>query len=472
MIHSMINKEQICQQNKDLGTSQKNGYGRRGKVIGDLRNFLTFTEKYISQNSEPGDYYKAVWCRDAAYILKDQFLSGHHVMVLEQLKNIWKSQIGTNSTKLIYGRGSPKTNFTPTNVKSDFIKNYYGALPTTIFENFSEVYALHPDIDSTALMIYMSAWILTEKIKDSMDKGKKVSTTVTQLTEYLIPFLFRGIDFLTTRDEDNDGLLEQDHNEDWMDTVLRAGKVVYSQACWLMALTSFSNLLFFHDKKNDAIRLQHIASQLVDSIEDKMWSDEVNSYMDIKADASGREESSGIMYQDIVFYVFAMSELLPNIRGSILKGRQLDKVNTIYGNNKFFINGKKAQNIKKRLILTLNSIKNRSWIQDIPLVTEKPLIKTGPWILQSNEYHNHTHWPWITAVELLTRFRFGQTTECDILLSNIFNHNERENIFNYDNIFYEWLNPKTKMGGGAYPFRTGISAYRLTSSEIVSKSSF
>jgi hypothetical protein len=40
---------------------------------------------------------------------------------------------------------------------------------------------------------------------------------------------------------------------------------------------------------------------------------------------------------------------------------------------------------------------------------EKPLLKTGPWILQSNEYHNYTHWPWITAVELLARFRFGQT---------------------------------------------------------------
>lgn len=472
MINSMINKEQVCQQNKDLVISQKNGYGSRGKTIGELRKFLTFTKKYTSQNTEPGDYYKAVWCRDAAYILKDQFLSGHHNLVLEQLKHIWKRQIGTNSTKLIYGRGSPMTNFTPTNVQSDLIKNYYGALPTTIFENFSEVYALHPDIDSTALMIYVSTWILTEMIKDSIDKAKRVSEAVTQLIEYLIPFLFRGIDFLTTRDEDNDGLLEQDHNEDWMDTVLREGKVVYSQACWLMALTSFSNLLFFHNKKDESYRLQHIALQLVDSIENKMWSDRVNCYMDIKADSVAGEESAGIIYQDIVFYVFAMSELLPEIGAPTLKVRQLDNLNTNYTNNKSLINGKRAQNIRKRLILTLRSIKNRTWIENIPLVTEKPLIKTGPWILQSNEYHNYTHWPWITAVELLTRFRFGQTIECDILLSNIFNHDKRGNKNNHDNIFFEWLNPTTKTGGGAYPFRTGISAYRLTSFEIVSKSSF
>ena len=129
----------------------------------------------------------------------------------------------------------------------------------------------------------------------------------------------------------------------------------------------------------------------------------------------------------------------------------------------------KALKIKERLILALGSLKNRTWLQDIPLVTERPLLKTGPWILQSNEYHNYTHWPWITAVELLTRFRFGQTDECNVLLSNLFNHNGRKKKSNHDNIFYEWLNPTTKTGGGAYPFRTGISAYRLTSFEIMSK---
>ena len=266
------------------------GFGRRGKTIGNLRNFLALTEKYTSQNTEPGDYYKAVWCRDAAYILKDQFLSGHSVAVLEQLKYIWNKQIGTDSTKLIYGRGSPKTNFTPMNAESDMIKNFYGALPTTIFDNFSEVYALNPDIDSTALMIYVSTWILTNMIKDSME-SKKVSAGVTELTEYLIPFLFRGIDFLTSRDEDNDGLLEQDHNEDWMDTVLRDGKVVYSQACWLMALTSFANLLFVCDKEDEAQRLQHMASQLVDSIENNMWSEEARCYIGLKSDKPQGDDS-------------------------------------------------------------------------------------------------------------------------------------------------------------------------------------
>ena len=443
-----------------------NGFGRRG-IIGNLRDFLSVTEKYTSQNTEPGDYYKAVWCRDAAYILKDQFLSGHSTAVLDQLKNIWNKQIGTNSTKLIYGRGSPKTSFTPLNAESDVIGNFYGALPTTIFDNFSEIYALNPDIDSTALMIYVSTWILTTMMRDSVDKSEKVSATVTELTEYLTPFLYRGIDYLTSKDEDNDGLLEQDHNEDWMDTVLRDGKVVYSQACWLMALTSFANLLFVRGKEDEAQRLRHMASELVDSIENNMWSEEAKCYVGLNSDKLQGNDSEGILYQDIVFYAFAMTEMLPHIVPNFSNIRQFDM--DPKHKNKSLVDDKKALKIKERLILSLGSLKNRIWLQDIPLVTERPLLKTGPWILQSNEYHNYTHWPWITAVELLTRFRFGQTDECNLLLSNLFNRNGKNKKSDHDNIFYEWLNPTTKTGGGAYPFRTGISAYRVTSFEMMSK---
>jgi hypothetical protein len=444
------------------------GFGRRGKTVGNIRNFLTLTEKYTSQNTEPGDYYKAVWCRDAAYILKDQYMSGHHSAVLQQIKQIWDKQIRNGSERLIYGRGSPKTNFTPMNAGSDLSINFDGALPTTIFENFSEIYALNPDIDSTALMIYVSTWILTNMINDSINKGKKVSTTANELIEYLVPFLFRGIDYLASRDKDNDGLLEQDYNEDWMDTVLREGKVVYSQACWLMALTSFSNLLFVLEKENEAQKLRQMAPRLVESIEKMMWSEKNRCYVDINSDISVEDDPPGILYQDMVFYVFAMTELLPHIVPNISKISKFD----MYPKdekNESLINSGSTMEIKKRLLLALRSLKDRTWLGDIPLVTEKPLLKTGPWILQSNEYHNYTHWPWITAVELLTRFRFGQTEECNILLSNLFNQNEQNSKSDHDNIFYEWLNPTTKTGGGAYPFRTGISAYRLTSFEIMSK---
>ena len=65
----------------------------------------------------------------------------------------------------------------------------------------------------------------------------------------------KAIDYLISRDEDNDGLLEQDHNEDWMDTILRSGKKVYSQACLLLALTDFTVLLLKVGREEDAQKL-------------------------------------------------------------------------------------------------------------------------------------------------------------------------------------------------------------------------
>lgn len=62
-----------------------------------------------------------------------------------------------------------------------------------------------------------------------------------------------------------------------MDTVLRDGKVVYSQACWLLGLSGFANLLNLVDKKEEARRIQSIAARIVNSIESKMWSEKVNT---------------------------------------------------------------------------------------------------------------------------------------------------------------------------------------------------
>jgi glycogen debranching enzyme len=55
--------------------------------------------------------------------------------------------------------------------------------------------------------------------------------------------MLNAVEYLSTRDMDNDGLLEQNHNEDWMDTAIRAGKIVHSQACWILALSNLSSLL-------------------------------------------------------------------------------------------------------------------------------------------------------------------------------------------------------------------------------------
>jgi hypothetical protein len=127
------------------------------KHVETLDMFVTNTTQYISKSSEPGGYYTATWMRDASYILKDQFISGYIPQTIEELSFIWSNQIEYNTPRLICGRGSPSNNFTPIRCDPKSIKKYYGALPTTIYSSFSEIYATEPDIDSTALMIYTTS---------------------------------------------------------------------------------------------------------------------------------------------------------------------------------------------------------------------------------------------------------------------------------------------------------------------------
>ena len=94
------------------------------------------------------------------------------------------------------------------------------------------------------------------------------------------------------------------------------------------------------------------------------------------------------------------------------------------------------------------------------MVTETEITKTGPWLLKTNEYHNHTFWPWITGIEMLARTRFGKIDDCSFLISKFVSNSGINS-----NMLYEWVSPLTFQGSGAYPFRTGISSVRIAAIE-------
>ncbi len=52
------------------------------KKIELLNKFIKSTQIEVDKGVNPGGHYKAVWTRDAAFILKDQFLSGHFKITL------------------------------------------------------------------------------------------------------------------------------------------------------------------------------------------------------------------------------------------------------------------------------------------------------------------------------------------------------------------------------------------------------
>src|ERR671925_1713795 len=135
------------------------------------QQFIESTNKFLIQDLKPGGIYNGIWCRDASYILRDWFLSGTNIdEILERLRLIWSHQIIANTDeKIIYGRGSPEMNFTPVISNDRTRSKFEGSLPTSIFQenNVVEVFGKNPDIDSTALMISTTSWILVKLIEKS-----------------------------------------------------------------------------------------------------------------------------------------------------------------------------------------------------------------------------------------------------------------------------------------------------------------
>lgn len=430
------------------------------------------TEEHALQGINPGGYYQAIWCRDASYILKDWTIAGNVTAALQQLYLIWSHQIEQGKEKLVYGRGSPEMKFLSEEAKEDTQKEFAGALPTTIYQvGFSEIYGQNPDIDSTALMVSTTAWILDKSLKSKSRSSiilSEVSTTAskdspdyisdlmlklgitdpTKAIDFLIPRMLLAVDYLSKRDIDNDGLLEQSHNEDWMDTVLRAGKIVYSQACWILALKNLSNLLLTVNNQKESDRLTKMAHTAVQAVEQKLWSEEDGAYIDI-------QETHHIggpyrtLTQDVSLYLVAISE---NFERESLTSEEQNDHRAKTGDENLY-----------RANKALDAISRRAWKKRWPLVTEVELKSTGPWHLKPYEYHNHTFWPWTTGIEMLARSRFGRAQECILLLSKL--TSETNNLHMY--AFYEWVNPITDEGNGAFPFRTGIAAARIAIADIL-----
>ena len=467
-----------------------------------LNKFIEFTQSEVDKGVNPGGHYEAVWTRDAAFILKDQFLSGHFKIALQQILLIWSNQIIATEERslsllyctwkrkpLLFGRGSPEMDFNPIIADDNTRKKFEGALPTTIYyeKGFCEVYGQNPDIDSIALMISTTSWILSTlfDMKDNPAKSEPVITlslneridnrreneipfskfSLNDIINFLIPCMLRAIIYLQNRDIDDDGLLEQKHNEDWMDTTLRIGKVVYSQACWILALKNFSVLLRQIGNKKESKRLEEMTNRAISAVESKMWSAKDGCYIDLlEADLHLDEKMHNrLITQDISLYLIALTE--ENSKDTSYK--HIDNINMKdYSTKcKSHINNININlDIYQRALSTLEVLKKRAWKNNLPLVTETEITKTGPWLLKTNEYHNHTFWPWITGIEMLARTRFGKIDDCSLLLSKFVSNNGV-----HSNMLYEWVNPLTFQGSGAYPFRTGISSLRIAAFESLTQ---
>jgi hypothetical protein len=204
------------------------------------KQFIQKTEDHALQGLNPGGIYQAIWCRDASFILKSWFHSGNIQGLLQQISTVWSHQIEAGKEKIVYGRGSPEMKYKPTKATKEIQKKFEGALPTTIYQaGYSEVYGLNPYLDSTALMISTTSWALAKILKDQANNNSeniknqmistlpplpnpsshlskysqsKTNTNSQKVIDYVVPKMIKAIDYLHSRDIDNDGILEQSHN--------------------------------------------------------------------------------------------------------------------------------------------------------------------------------------------------------------------------------------------------------------------
>jgi hypothetical protein len=331
-------------------------------------------------------------------------------------------------------------------------------------------------------MISTSSWILARSLRDRQSLSETLSTSggiviasehssdyisallskvgITdpiKVAEFVLPRMLKAVEYLSKRDIDNDGLLEQNHNEDWMDTVIRAGKIVYSQACWILALSNLSSLLSKLGRDDESDKMTGLADKAVKAVDRNLWSEEDGCYLDI-------QETHHIggpyrtLTQDVSLYVVAITENTMNDSLRVTRNTS---------NNR---EGEEEeakildQNIHNRSSRTLDAIRARAWKDKWPLVTEVELKATGPWILKPYEYHNQTFWPWTTGIEMLARSRFDRVEECNILFSKLASEGHP-----HIHALYEWINPITDRPDGSFPFRTGISGIRTAIADIVEK---
>lgn len=395
------------------GMIDKQNYLKRLREGEDLQHlipiFLQTSEKHLFQSKiTPAGYYTGVWCRDASYILNELLQMGRIDFVGTWLEWIWNHRLGA-ATRTVYGRGSPETGYRLRRADEEYVKKFGGSLPSSIQYSYCEVFAKSPDIDSTALMISSTCKFLCLLDDNS------------GFTERLLPRIRDAIIALEKRDADGDSLLEQGPNEDWMDNMLRSGKVVYSQAAWAIALRDWQVLLTKVKNHKEADTFLEKYDNVVKQVNVKLWhnssyyADEKDHAVDEKVDQQNVEPVC--MTQDVSLFL-----LLDNLD-------------------------------EKRVLSTLDTIRTKLW-KESGVACAVPSARTGPHKLRPYHYQNGGFWPWITSIEILARLKLGHLQESKILLEKAILYAP-----------FEWIHPYTRQSG-SYPFKTGIAAVRTAVREF------
>ncbi|HZU12347.1 MAG TPA: amylo-alpha-1,6-glucosidase [Chloroflexota bacterium] len=213
-----------------------------GRLLGTLASVIDreTVETRIGRILMPGPTYLGIWARDTGVASLGINRLGKTDLSGELLRRYWSYQITPQSDPARFVFRNKRfaewtEDFAYRPTREELLREV-GAFPTSVYihtpefpAGTREIYTNRADPDSCG-------WLIIALQDHCVHSGDDT------LVHELAPAVSAAIAYLRSRDDDGDHLLEQGANEDWADTLLRRGKVAYTQAVWYHALEAASKI--------------------------------------------------------------------------------------------------------------------------------------------------------------------------------------------------------------------------------------
>lgn len=248
-------------------------------------------------------------------------------------------------------------------------------------------------IDSTALFVIS----LANYVRETGDKkfGAKI-----------FPAAKKAVEFLLTKDRNNDNMVEERVFANWAETVLKFGNVLYTNCCFYKALKDFAWLSSLQKKTGLEKRFEVLAEKTKDGINQSFW--EGNYYID------------WIDFRKHDFFA---------VDGNLLA-----------------VDFGVADKAQGQMIL--NKIKQHQ-LNKVPLKTNYPLYplwRIPPTLLPLLEYnyHNGFSWPWLGCLNAIVLHKVGWKKDAKQTLRQV------ADLINENGIVHEVFDEKGKPVNGLF----------------------
>ncbi|HEW93096.1 hypothetical protein DRN87_01875 [Candidatus Geothermarchaeota archaeon] len=188
--------------------------------------------------------------------LRDLDVRLYNRLLMESYEDILKLQLGRDySYKVFIGRYAPDLDYKYIEVGEKYISDVEGGFPSLVDRDRVYIQGIYPDIDSTSMALN----ILIEAAKELNIYNDEIDLAIKN-----------GLKYLSNRDINRDGLLEQYYNEDWAIGLYREGSVLYSNAVYIKTLENAFDLYIDVDREF-SLEIQRRLSRCYEKIERLMW---------------------------------------------------------------------------------------------------------------------------------------------------------------------------------------------------------